>query len=118
LFQRLFKDYGACTRARKLAMRRVWDACEVKAEEAFATNLKKAAEAAAARAKEDPATFAAVWKSSSALGYPEKYCATLREPPRHRGDAITETTSRRWRRASTPSNRRNSIDNIAMAWGT
>jgi hypothetical protein len=119
LFQRLFRDYGACTRARKLAMRRVWDACEVKAEETFATNLRKAAEAAALRAKEDPATFAAVWKSSSALGYPEKYCATLREPPRHRGDAITETTSRRWRRASTPSNRRNSIDNIAsMAWGT
>jgi len=58
LFQRLFKDYVACTRARKLAMRRVWDACEVKAEEAFATNLKKAAEAAAACAKEDPATFA------------------------------------------------------------
>ena len=100
-------------------MRRVWDACEGKAEETFATNLRKAAEAAALRAKEDPATFASVWKSSSALGYPEKYCATLREPPRHRGDAITETTSRRWRRASTPSNRRNSIDNIAsMAWGT
>ena len=39
-------------------MRRVWDACEGKAEETFATNLKKAAEAAAARAKEDPATFA------------------------------------------------------------
>ena len=58
MFQRLFKDYGACTRARKLAMRRVWDACEGKAEETFATNLKKAAEAAALRAKEDPATFA------------------------------------------------------------
>ena len=58
MFQRLFKDYVACTRARKLAMRRVWDACEVKAEEAFATNLKKAAEAAALRAKEDPGVFA------------------------------------------------------------
>ena len=39
-------------------MRRVWDACEGKAEETFATNLRKAAEAAALRAKEDPATFA------------------------------------------------------------
>ena len=39
-------------------MRRVWDACEGKAEETFATKLKQAAEAAAARAKEDPATFA------------------------------------------------------------
>uniref|UniRef100_A0A7S3ZML3 Uncharacterized protein n=1 Tax=Pelagomonas calceolata TaxID=35677 RepID=A0A7S3ZML3_9STRA len=58
LFQRLFRDYGACTRARKLAMRRVWDACEGKAEETFATKLKQAAEAAAARAKEHPATFA------------------------------------------------------------
>ena len=39
-------------------MRRVWDACEGKAEETFATKLKQAAEAAALRAKEDPATFA------------------------------------------------------------
>ena len=53
LFQRLFRAYNACTRARKLAMRRVWDACEGKAEET-ARRLRKAAEAAAARAKEDP----------------------------------------------------------------
>ena len=40
----------------------------------------------------------AVWKSTSELGYPENYCEDLREPPRHRGDAVAETTSRqsRW----------------------
>ena len=65
----------------------------------------------------------AVWKSTSELGYPEKYCVDLREPPRHRTDAVTgdvgrqrrvhglktprhradaatETTSRPWRGAS------------------
>ena len=32
------------------------------------------------------------------LGYPEKYCVDLGgEPPRHRADAVTGTTSRRWR---------------------
>ncbi len=30
-----------------------------------------------------------VWKSTSELGYPEKYCVDLREPPRHRTDAVT-----------------------------
>ena len=32
-------------------------------------------------------------------------CADLREPPRHRADAVTGTTSRRWPRNSTPSSR-------------
>ena len=32
----------------------------------------------------------------------------LREPLRHRADAVTGTTSRRWRRSSTPSSRRSS----------
>ena len=59
-----------------------------------------------------------VWKSTSELGYPEKYCVDLREPPRHRADAITATTSRRWPGNSTPSSRRSYGDNIAsMAWG-
>jgi len=40
-----------------------------------------------------------VWKSTSELGYPENYCKDLREPPRHRGDAVAETTSRRSRGA-------------------
>ena len=30
-----------------------------------------------------------VWKSTSELGYPEKHCVDLREPPRHRTDAVT-----------------------------
>ena len=61
----------------------------------------------------------AVWKSTSEFGYPEKYCGAsvnlhaielpqLRgqrrvdgvESPRHRADAVTGTTSRRWRVAS------------------
>ena len=37
--------------------------------------------------------------STSELGYPEKYCVDLREPPRHRADAVTGTASRRWRGA-------------------
>ena len=45
------------------------------------------------------ARFEAVWKSISELGYPEKYCVDLREPPRHRADAVTGTASRRWRGA-------------------
>jgi hypothetical protein len=32
-----------------------------------------------------------------------KHCVDLRGPPRHRTDAVTATTSRRWRRISTPS---------------
>ena len=43
--------------------------------------------------------YRAVWKSTSELGYPEKYCVDLREPPRHRADAVAGTTSRRWRGA-------------------
>ena len=44
--------------------------------------------------------------------------------PRHRADAVTGKTSRRWRRPSTPSSRRSHRDTIAsmagasMAWGT
>ena len=37
-----------------------------------------------------------VWKSTSELGYPEKHCVDLREPPRHRADAVTGTTSTAW----------------------
>ena len=59
-----------------------------------------------------------VWKSTSELGYPENYCDDLREPPRHRGDAVTKTTPRRWRRTCMPSSRRSCGDNIAsVAWG-
>ena len=36
--------------------------------------------------------------------------AARRRPPRHRADATTGTTSRRWRRTSTPSSRRSSRD--------
>ena len=34
---------------------------------------------------------ATVWKPTSELGYPENYCGDLREPPRHRADAVTST---------------------------
>ena len=42
---------------------------------------------------------APVWKSTSELGYPENIARDLREPPRHRADAVTETTLRRLRGA-------------------
>ena len=49
---------------------------------------------------------------------PEKCCVDLREPPRHRADAVTGTTSRRWRGTATPSRRRSYGSSIAsMAWG-
>ena len=61
---------------------------------------------------------APVWKSTSELGYPENYCGDLCEPPRHPADAVTGTTSRRWRGTSTPLSRCSYEDNIAsMAWG-
>ena len=44
----------------------------------------------------------AVWNSTSEAGY----C--------HRADAVTGTTSRRWRRTSTPSSRRSYRDNVAL----
>ena len=47
----------------------------------------------------------AVWKSSIGVD--------LREPPSHRTDAVTATTSRRWPRNSTPSSRRSYGDNVA-----
>ena len=37
--------------------------------------------------RETLSPYGAVWK----------YCLDLREPPRHRADAVTATTSRRWR---------------------
>ena len=37
---------------------------------------------------------------------PVRDCGDLRRPPRHRADTVMGTSSRRWRRASTPSNRR------------
>ena len=60
-------------------------------------------------------SFNAVWKSTSELGYPEKYCVDLREPPRHRADAATGTTSRRWRGIATPSRRR-SYGSTSRRW--
>ena len=48
----------------------------------------------------------AVWKSTSKLGHPENYCGDFCEPPRHRTDAATATTSRRCRGIATPSRRR------------
>ena len=63
-------------------------------------------------------SFNAVWKSTSELGYPEKYCVDLREPPRHRADVATGTMSRRWRGIATPSRRRSYGKDVAsMAWG-
>ena len=44
--------------------------------------------------------FVPVWKSTSELGSPEKYCVD------HRTDAVTATTSRQWPENSTPSTRR------------
>jgi len=59
-----------------------------------------------------------VWKSTSELGYPEKYCVDLREPPRHRADVAMGTMSRRWRGIATPSRRRSYGKHVAsMAWG-
>ena len=49
-----------------------------------------------------------------------KFVAALcgNQPPRHRTDAVTATSSRRWPENSTPSSRRSYGDNIAsMAWG-
>ena len=43
--------------------------------------------------------LAAVWKSTSELGYLRNIAWTFSEPRRHRADAATETTSRRWRGA-------------------
>ena len=72
-------------------------------------------------------SFNAVWKSTSELGYPENAETfmnlhaielTRSRRRRHRADAVTATTSRRWRRISTPSSRRSYGDSIAsMAWG-
>ena len=44
--------------------------------------------------------YHAAWKSTSGLDYPENYCGDLREPPRHRADAVTVMTSGRWRGSS------------------
>ena len=41
----------------------------------------------------------AAWNSTSESGYPEKYCADLREPLRHRTDAVAATPPRRRRGA-------------------
>ena len=41
----------------------------------------------------------AAWNSTSESGYPEKYCGDLREPPRHRTDAVAATPPRRRRGA-------------------
>jgi len=57
--------------------------------------------------------FGAGWKSSSEFDYPENYCVDLREPPSHRADADTGTTSRRWHGLATPSSRCSYGDNIA-----
>ena len=46
---------------------------------------------------------------------PEKYCVDLREPPRHRADAVTGPTSRRWREIATPSRRRSYVT-AAARW--
>jgi alpha-D-ribose 1-methylphosphonate 5-triphosphate synthase subunit PhnL len=57
--------------------------------------------------------WAPVWKSTSEIGL----CVDLREPPCHRTDAVTATSSRRWPENSMPSSRRSYGDNIAsMAW--
>ena len=71
--------------------------------------MKTTRDEAVAKAKE----LEAVWKSTSVLGYPEKYCVDLRDPPRHRAGAFTGTTSRQWPGNSTPSSRRSYGDNIA-----
>ena len=53
------------------------------------------------------------WKSTSELN-----CGDLREPSRHRADAATGATSRRWRRLFTPSSRCSYGDDVAsMALG-
>ena len=66
---------------------------------------------------EKRAKFGAVWKSTTELGYPEKHCGDLRDPSRRRAAAPTGTTSRRWRRISTPSSRCSCWDDVAsMAW--
>jgi hypothetical protein len=69
------------------------------------------------KVSEQRAKFGAVWKSTTELGYPEKHCGDLRDPSRRRAAAPTGTTSRRWRRISTPSSRCSCWDDVAsMAW--
>ena len=53
-----------------------------------------------------------VWKSTSELGYR----VDLREPPRHRADAVTETTSRRWPGNSAPSSRCSYMETSSRRW--
>jgi hypothetical protein len=48
-------------------------------------------------------------------GNQEKYCVDVLEPPRHRADAATGTTSRRWRGIATPSRRR-SYGSTSRRW--
>ena len=43
------------------------------------------------------------------------YCGGLRDPPRHRAEAVTRTTSRRWRRITTQTQLRKHV--ASMAWG-
>ena len=57
-------------------------------------------------------------RDRSGAGHLRGNCVDLREPPWHRADAVTGTTSRRWPGNSTPSSRRSYRGNIAsMAWG-
>ena len=52
-------------------------------------------------AGEQPPAHTPVWKSTSELGYPTRSRGQCRvdgvESPRHRADAVTRITSRRWR---------------------
>ena len=53
------------------------DLCELPGLEMYLRTIFEAAD-----------TLPSVLKSTSELGYPEKYCVDLREPSRHRTDAV------------------------------
>ena len=58
--------------------------------------------------------FATAWKSTGELGYCKRPC----QPSRHRADAVTRATPRRWRVNSTPSRRRSDVGRLKFDFHT
>ena len=69
------------------------------------------------KVSEQRAKYGAVWKSTSELGYLRNIAETFVTLHGRRAAAPMGTTSRRWRRISTPSSRCSCWDDVAsMAW--
>ena len=81
------------------ALKRTVDTLSVVLEALSGASLPKGPRGTVSRSEMPRGTQDPAWKSTSELGYPEKYCMDLREPPRHRADTIAGKTSRRWRGA-------------------